>query len=246
MLGLPDDITALLFDLDGVLTPTAKIHFKAWKQTFDEFLKASRRRLVQGVHPGRLQRVRRRHAALRRRALVPEVARHRAARGRRRRWPPGKPTVHGLGNRKNDLVLETDPEGRRRALRRARCATSRRPSEAGLRARRRVLRAPTARTCCASAGIEDLFDAIIDGKVADEQHLQGKPAPGHLPGRRQALGVEPVGGAPCSRTRPPACRPATTGTSATSSGVDRVDHADALRAHGADVVVKDLAELLDA
>ena len=41
MLGLPDGITALLFDLDGVLTQTAKVHFKAWKQTFDEYLTAA-------------------------------------------------------------------------------------------------------------------------------------------------------------------------------------------------------------
>ena len=68
MLGLPDGITACLFDLDGVLTQTAKVHDAAWKQTFDEYLRAARRpgrRGVQGVRPGRgLQRVRRRQAAL--------------------------------------------------------------------------------------------------------------------------------------------------------------------------------------
>ncbi len=107
MLGLPDDITALLFDLDGVLTPTAKIHFKAWKQTFDEFLKAhdgdsfkeftqdDYNEYVDGM--SRFDGVR---SFLKSRDIeLPEGADDDDG-------SSGKPTVHGLGNRKNDLVLE--------------------------------------------------------------------------------------------------------------------------------------------
>ena len=70
MLGLPDGIRACLFDLDGVLTQTAKVHAAAWKQMFDEFLQ-SRAGALPRVHPTRLQGVRRRQAAHGRRAVVP-------------------------------------------------------------------------------------------------------------------------------------------------------------------------------
>lgn len=241
MLGLPDDITALLFDLDGVLTPTAKIHFKAWKQTFDEFLKErggafkeftqdDYNEYVDGM--SRFDGVR---TFLRSRGIeLPDGAEDDPG-------SDGAPTIHGLGNRKNDLVLhllKTDGvepyEGSRRFVEAAR--------EAGL-ARAVVSASANCRPVLRSAGIEDLFDVIIDGKVAEEQHLRGKPhADTYLAGAR-ALGVDPSAGA--------VFEDATAGVQAGHDGhfgyvvgVDRVDHAAALRAHGADVVVKDLADLL--
>jgi beta-phosphoglucomutase family hydrolase len=241
VLGLPDDITALLFDLDGVLTPTAKIHFKAWKQTFDEFLKAhdgdsfneftqdDYNEYVDGM--SRFDGVR---SFLKSRNIeLPE--------GTDDDDGSGEPTVHGLGNRKNALVLELiqkdGVEPYPGSLRYVKAA-----KEAGL-ARAVVSASANCRPVLRSAGIEDLFDAIIDGKVADEQHLQGKPHPDTYLAGARALRVDPSVGA--------VFEDATAGVQAGHDGhfgyvvgVDRVDHAAALHAHGADVVVKDLADLL--
>ena len=94
-----------------------------------------------------------------------------------------------------------------------------------------------------AAGIEDLFEARIDGIVADEQHLAGKPHPDTFLAGAKALGVEPAA----------ACvfEDAVAGVEAGAAGhfghvigVNRVNHAEALRKHGADVVVDDLAELI--
>jgi beta-phosphoglucomutase family hydrolase len=242
VLGLPDDITALLFDLDGVLTPTAKIHFKAWKQTFDEFLKAhdgdafkeftqdDYNEYVDGM--SRFDGVR---SFLKSRGIeLPEGPDDDSG-------STGEPTVHGLGNRKNELVVELiEKDGVQPypgSLRYVKAA-----KEAGL-ARAVVSASANCRPVLRSAGIEDLFDAIIDGKVADEQHLQGKPHPDTYLAGARALGVDPSVGA--------VFEDATAGVQAGHDGhfgyvvgVDRVDHAAALHAHGADVVVKDLADLL--
>jgi beta-phosphoglucomutase family hydrolase len=242
VLGLPDDITALLFDLDGVLTPTAKIHYKAWKRTFDEFLRErdgdafkeftqeDYNEYVDGM--SRFDGVR---SFLHSRGIeLPDGAEDDDGSG-------GEPTIHGLGNRKNELVLQlieqdgVEPyEGSLRFVKAAR--------EAGL-ARAVVSASANCRPVLRSAGIEDLFDAIIDGKVADEQHLRGKPHPDTYLAGARALGVDPSVGA--------VFEDATAGVQAGRDGhfgyvvgVDRVDHADALRTHGADVVVQDLADLL--
>jgi beta-phosphoglucomutase family hydrolase len=242
VLGLPDDITALLFDLDGVLTPTAAIHFKAWKQTFDEFLKArdgdSFKAFTQDDYNDYVDGMSRfdgvRSFLTSRDIELPEGADDDSGAG-------GEPTVHGLGNRKNDLVLEliekdgVEPyAGSLRFVKAAR--------EAGL-ARAVVSASANCRPVLRSAGIEDLFDAIIDGQVADEQHLQGKPHPDTYLAGARALGVDPSVAA--------VFEDATAGVQAGHDGhfgyvvgVDRVDHAAALRSHGADVVVKDLADLL--
>ena len=242
MLGLPDDIKALLFDLDGVLTPTATIHFKAWKQTFDEFLKErdgdSFKEFTQDDYNDYVDGMSRfdgvRSFLKSRDIELPEGADDDDG-------SSGKPTVHGLGNRKNDLVLELIQkdgikpyEGSLRYVKAA--------QEAGL-ARAVVSASANCRPVLRSAGIEDLFDAIIDGKVADEQHLQGKPHPDTYLAGARALGVVPSVGA--------VFEDATAGVQAGHDGhfgyvvgVDRVDHAAALKSHGADVVVKDLADLL--
>ena len=242
MLGLPDDITALLFDLDGVLTPTAKIHFKAWKQTFDEFLKQrdgdsfkeftqdDYNEYVDGM--SRFDGVR---SFLKSRGIeLPEGDDDDDG-------DQGEPTVHGLGNRKNDLVLELiQSEGVKPYAGSLRYVQAAR--EAGL-ARAVVSASANCRPVLRSAGIEDLFDAIIDGKAAAEQHLRGKPHPDTYLAGAKALGVDPSVGA--------VFEDATAGVQAGHDGhfgyvvgVDRVDHAAELKAHGADVVVKDLADLL--
>jgi beta-phosphoglucomutase family hydrolase len=245
MLGLPDTIRACLFDLDGVLTRTAKVHAAAWKSMFDAYLQQRARRTDEPfrafdvVHDydeyvdgrPRYEGVR---EFLRSRGIelpqgTPED-------------PPTAETVDGLGNRKNELVLQlihrqgVQPyEGSVRYVRKAR--------EAGLR-RAVVSSSTNCRDVLRAAGIEDLFEAIIDGVVADREHLRGKPAPDTFLAGARALGVEPPAAA--------VFEDALAGVEAGRAGgfgfvvgVDRTGQADALRAHGASVVVADLADLLD-
>jgi beta-phosphoglucomutase-like phosphatase (HAD superfamily) len=95
-----------------------------------------------------------------------------------------------------------------------------------------------------AAGIEDLFEARIDGVVADRERLQGKPAPDTFLAGARALDADPKEAA--------VFEDALAGVAAGRAGgfgyvvgVDRTGQADQLREHGADVVVKDLSELLD-
>jgi beta-phosphoglucomutase family hydrolase len=244
-LDLPEAITALLFDLDGVLTKTAVVHDKAWKQTFDAFLKqraaqrdgeefvpfdsgADYNEYVDGKP--RYDGVR---SFLESRGIeLPEGDAD---------DPPTAETVCGLGNRKNQLVLEliekdgVEPYPGSVAFVKA-------AREAGLR-RAVVSASANCKDVLEAAGIADLFEARIDGVVTDERHLKGKPAPDTYLAGAEALGVEPAA----------ACvfEDAVSGVEAGHAGkfghvvgVDRVNHAVALREHGADVVVKDLGELI--
>ncbi|MBS1886708.1 MAG: beta-phosphoglucomutase family hydrolase [Actinobacteria bacterium] len=243
-LDLPEAITALLFDLDGVLTKTAVVHDKAWKEMFDAFLE--RRAEERGekfvpFDPGaeynqyvdgkpRYDGVRSCLAA--RGIELPEGT---------PADPPEAETVCGLGNRKNDIVLDLiDKQGVEAYP--GSVAFVEAARAAGLR-RAVVSSSANCQEILEAAGIEDLFEARIDGVVADERHLKGKPAPDTFLAGAAALGVEPAA----------ACvfEDAVSGVEAGRSGhfghvvgVDRVDHAAALREHGADVVVADLAELI--
>jgi beta-phosphoglucomutase family hydrolase len=243
-LDLPDAITALLFDLDGVLTKTAVVHDKAWKQMFDAFLKkwaddhgedfkpfdedADYNEYVDGKP--RYDGVR---SFLESRGIeIPEGEPD---------DPADAETVCGLGNRKNDLVQELiDRDGVEPYAGSVRFVEAARA--AGLR-RAVVSSSANCQEVLEAAGIADLFEERIDGKVADEQKLKGKPAPDTYLAGAKALGVEPAA----------ACvfEDAVSGVEAGAAGhfghvvgVDRVHHADALRAHGADVVVTDLAQLI--
>jgi beta-phosphoglucomutase family hydrolase len=241
-LDLPESITALLFDLDGVLTKTAVVHDKAWKQTFDEFL---RRREGDGFKPfdedadyneyvdgkPRYDGVR---SFLESRGIeLPEGEPD---------DPPDAETVCGIGNRKNDLVLELIErdgveayEGSVRFVEAAR--------DAGLR-RAVVSSSANCQDVLRAAGIEGLFEQRIDGKVADEQHLKGKPAPDTYLAGAKALGVEAAAAA-VFEDAVSGVEAGRAGSFGHVVGVDRVHHADALREHGADVVVSDLAELIE-
>jgi beta-phosphoglucomutase family hydrolase len=244
VLGLPDAITACLFDLDGVLTQTAKIHAEAWKQTFDEYL---HRRADRGDEPfeefdkvadydeyvdgkPRYDGVR---SFLQSRGIELPEGDHDD--------PPSKETICGIGNRKNDLVLELIKERGVEAYDGS-VAFVKAARDAGLR-RAVVSSSANCRDVLIAAGIEDLFEARIDGVVADEQHLRGKPAPDTFLAGARALGVEPA--------RAAVFEDALAGVQAGRDGhfgfvvgVDRVGQADALRRHGASVVVSDLDELL--
>jgi beta-phosphoglucomutase family hydrolase len=245
VLGLPDDIEACLFDLDGVLTKTAEVHAAAWKSMFDGYL---RRRADRTGEP---------FVAFDAGADYDEyvdgkprydgVRSFLASRGIH--LPDGTPdddpgteTIDGLGNRKNDLVLELIArdgvdayEGSVRYVRAAR--------DAGLR-RAVVSSSSNCRDVLEAAGILDLFEEIVDGVVATREGLKGKPAPDTFLAGARRLGVDAA--------RAAVFEDAVAGVEAGRAGgfgcvvgVDRVGHADALRAHGADLVVRDLAELLD-
>ena len=243
MLGLPDGVIACLFDLDGVLTQTAKVHDRAWKQTFDDYLRARAQRTGEPFHEfdpvrdydeyvdgkPRYDGVR---SFLQSRGItLPEGSPD---------DPPDRETVCGIGNRKNELVLKLIKEDGVEAYEGS-VSYVKAVRDAGLR-RAVVSSSANATDVLKAAGIDELFETVIDGHVAEEQHLKGKPAPDTFLAGARALGVQPrqaavfedaLAGVQAGRA----------GNFGVVVGVDRVGQADALRAHGADIVVKDLAGL---
>jgi beta-phosphoglucomutase family hydrolase len=245
VLGLPDGIRGCLFDLDGVLTQTAKVHDAAWKQMFDEFLRARASQSGQPFTP--FDPVKDYDEYVDGKPRADGTRSFLESRGIE--LPEGSPddaadaeTVNGLGNRKNVLLLEMIRtqgveayEGSVRYVRAVR--------EAGLR-RAVVSSSANCHDVLVAAGIDDLFEARIDGVTARKEHLRGKPAPDTFLAGAKALGLEPSAAA--------VFEDALAGVEAGRAGrfgyvvgVDRVGQAAALKAHGADVVVTDLAELLD-
>jgi beta-phosphoglucomutase family hydrolase len=242
--GLPASVTVCLFDLDGVLTQTAKVHAAAWKQMFDEFLRQHAEetgtayvefdagRDYDQYVDGKPRLDGTRDFLASRGIELPEG---------KDDDPPGTPTIQGLSNRKNDLVLtkikedgvETYP-GSVDYVRKVRAA--------GLKT---AVVSSSANTLevLQTTGMTDCFDARIDGVVAKERKLKGKPAPDTFLAGAAELGVGPDAAA--------VFEDALAGVAAGRAGnfrivvgVDRVGQADALRSHGADVVVCDLSELL--
>ncbi len=243
-LGLPASVTACLFDLDGVLTQTAAVHAQAWKALFDAFLRhraeergerfvafdpvADYDRYVDGKP--RLDGVRSFLAA--RHIEVPEGT------------PEDRPaaeTVHGLGKRKDELFLRlihehgvARYEGSVRYVEAARAAGLKLAVVSSSKNTTEVLKA---------AGLDGLFDAQMDGNVAEHEHLPGKPRPDTYLRAAKMLGVPPRAAA--------VFEDALAGVEAGRAGgfgivvgVDRHGQDRALREHGADVVVQDLSELL--
>ena len=153
---------ACLFDLDGVLTQTAKLHAAAWKQMFDDYLRERAQRDRRAVRPVRPGRTTTRATST---ASCASTARARSSR-RAASSCPTRTVRATSAERKDDApaasCLREQP---RRDLRRARCATCR-PRARPACARRSSRRASTASEVLASAGIADLFDARIDGVVA--------------------------------------------------------------------------------
>ncbi|MET7651962.1 MULTISPECIES: beta-phosphoglucomutase family hydrolase [unclassified Streptomyces] len=241
-LGLPETIQACLFDLDGVVTRTAVVHAAAWKETFDAFLHA---RVGEGFRP--FDKAHDYDEYVDGRPRADGVRTFLASRGIE--LPEGEPgdppdaqTVHGLGNRKNELLLEKirtqGVEAYDGTLRYVEAARTR-----GLRTAI-VSSSANTRDVLRSIGAEHLFEVRIDGVVAAERGLPGKPRPDTFLAAARDLGVEPSGAA--------VFEDALAGMDAGRAGnfgyvvgVDRVGQNDALYAHGADVVVKDLADLTD-
>jgi beta-phosphoglucomutase family hydrolase len=237
VIGLPDHVTACLFDLDGVLTGTAELHRAAWKETFDPllakhgqppFTEADYNNHVDG-RP-RFDGVR--AFLLSRQITLPEGTPD---------APPGDDTVQAVGNRKNERVQQIITErgvnpypGSVRYLDAARAA--------GLRIGV-VTSSANGAAVLDAADLTKYVEARVDGVVIAERGLMGKPAPDSFLAGAEALGVDKANTA--------VFEDALSGVQAGRAGgfgyvvgVDRVGQAAELAAQGADVVVQDLAELL--
>jgi beta-phosphoglucomutase family hydrolase len=246
--GLPDSIRTVLFDLDGVLTPTALVHAAAWKQMFDDFLRERDGGTFTPFDPradydeyvdGKPRADGARDFLTSRGIELPPGSEN---------DPPDAKTVQGLAARKDQIFQEkVDKDGVQpypgsvRYLHAVRAAGLRTAVVSASKHCAQIVR---------SAGLEDLLDERVDGVTAQDEHLQGKPAPDTFLAAAHRLRTEPAYAA--------VFEDATAGVAAGRAGnfgyvvgVDRVDdgdshqHADDLRSHGASTVVRDLADLLD-
>ena len=239
---LPESIRACLFDLDGVITQTARVHAQAWKETFDALLAARAGGgdwvpfdIVSDYErdvDGRPRDDGVRTFLASRGITLPEGSDD---------DPPDAATVRGVARHKDDRFRELASAGVEvypgsvrllEAVRRESRATA------------CVSASKNARWVLEGVHLDDHFDVIVDGVVAEERHLAGKPAPDTYCAAADLLGRKPAecvvfedaeAGVAAGRA----------GAFGLVVGVDRGGHVDALLAHGADRVVRDLAELLD-
>ncbi|MEX0789339.1 MAG: beta-phosphoglucomutase family hydrolase [Actinomycetota bacterium] len=242
-LGLPGNISACLFDLDGVLTSTASLHFQAWKQMFDEYLRVQAEIKTQVPvlfeMPDYLQYVDGKPRAEGVRSFL--ASRDIELDGGEPDDPPGSLTIHGLGNRKNELVLEIMNERGVESFEGS-VAYLQVVEDSGLK--RAVVSASTnTPSVLEAAGLAGRFEAVVDGNVALTEQLRGKPYPDTFLYAARALGVEP-GAAAVFEDALAGVKAGRDGGFGYVIGVDRAGQAEALLAAGADVVVQDLAELL--
>jgi len=244
MFGLPDGVSACLFEMDGVVTKTAIVHAAAWKQMFDDFLRERAQSTGTGFVPfdahhdydayvdGKPRLDGNRSFLESRGIELPEGNPD---------DPPGTPTLHGLSNRKNALVLvKLEENGVQvyddtitfiKAVREKGMPTAIVSSSANTR---QVLDV---------AKIADLFDVRVDAQYAKEHNLHGKPAPDTFLAAAEALKV-PAAHAVVFEDALAGVAAGHAGHFALVVGVDRVGQAEGLREHGADVVVTDVAGLL--
>ncbi len=229
---------AVLFDLDGVLTPTARVHMHAWQHLFDELFAAW------GVTPPYTDQDYYEYVDGKKRYDgVAAVLRSRSVEVR---WgdpadPPTADTVCGIGNRKNAVFAQT--------LRADGIAAY--PGSLALLNQLRDAATPVAvvsssknaEEVLTSAGIRDRFEVVVDGVVAERDDLASKPAPDMFLAAARSLGVEPARAAAVEDALS-GVRSAAAGGFALVVGVDRGVGAEALRDAGAHVVVADLADVV--
>jgi beta-phosphoglucomutase family hydrolase len=246
VLGLPEKVRACLFDLDGVLTDTASVHTKAWKAMFDAYLSRRAKSIGEKFVPF--------DEAADYRQYVDGKKREDGVRSflssRGIQLPEGSPddpddadTVYGLGNRKNDMfqkVLHDDGvkvfDGSRRYLEAA--------SAAGLGIAV-VSSSANTREVLEITGLDQFVQQRVDGVTLRDEHIAGKPAPDSYLRGAQLLDVA-ADAAAVFEDALSGVQAGRAGNFGFVVGVDRVGQADALRKSGADVVVTDLAELLQS
>jgi len=245
-LGLPERVHVCLFDLDGVLTDTASVHRKAWKQMFDAYLKARADSSGDQFVPFDIDADYRKYVDGKKR----EDGVRSFLDSRGISLEEGNPdddaeteTVEGLGNRKNALFHQTlrDDgvevfEGSRRYLQAV--------AAAGLGVAV-VSSSSNAGEVLEITGLDSYVQVRVDGETMREENIAGKPAPDSFLRAAQLLEA--------SADEAAVFEDALAGVAAGRAGdfglvvgVDRTDQADELRRNGADVVVSDLAELLDS
>jgi beta-phosphoglucomutase family hydrolase len=244
VLGLPEEITACLFDMDGVLTQTASIHRAAWQETFDASL--GRWQSTNGgpapFDPGADYN---RYVDGRPRA--DGIRTFLASRGITLAEgapddPPDRDTVHGVGNRKNQIVLRRIQEDGVQVFEHA-VAYVRAAQRAGVR-RAVVSASQNTREILRVTGLTELFEVVVDGVLARDEGLRGKPHPDTFLEAARRLGV-PAGQSAVFEDAVAGVSAGRAGGFGFVVGVDRVGQAEELRRNGADVVVGDPAELLE-
>jgi beta-phosphoglucomutase-like phosphatase (HAD superfamily) len=244
MLGLPGDVTACVFDLDGVLTTSSAVHASAWSESLNSFLSERARRTRREFVPFDRSDYQRSIAG---RPRLEGVRALLASRGislpeGNPDDPPGTDTVHGLANRKSEAFrrrLDRDGvsafAGSRTYLEVAQMI--------GLLVA--VVSASTSTTTILErAGLSQLIERRVDGTAIEAEHLRPKPAPDTLLSACRRLDVEPRRAA-AFETTPAGVVAAREADFRLVIGVDRNGHSGALRASDPDLVVSDLADLLD-
>ncbi len=240
MLGLPPTVTACLFDLDGVLTDTAAVHAAAWANAFDAFLLARDGASYRPFsHEDYLDYVDGKPRAdgvrdfLASRGIVlPEGSPD---------DPPGDASVNAVGNAKNaDLLARIRSGGVEVFAGSVRFLEAAR--EAGLR---RAVVSSSANTAdvLRVTGLEQYVEVRVDGVTVRAEGLAGKPAPDTFLRAAALLGVEPAQAA-VFEDAIAGVQAGRAGKFGAVVGVDRVGQAAELKRNGADIVVRDLAELL--
>ncbi|HEY1469838.1 MAG TPA: beta-phosphoglucomutase family hydrolase [Candidatus Acidoferrum sp.] len=239
-----DNFDAVLFDLDGVLTATAKLHAAAWKRTFDRFLK--RRAEVRQETFVSFDIAEDYHQYVDGKTRFDGVQSFLTSRGID--LPYGAPTdlpddetVCGISNEKNELVNEIMANQGVEAY-----AGSVKAVEFLKQQGYKTAVVSSSENCAAvleAAGIESLFEVRVDGRTAAELALPGKPAPDMFLEAARQMGVNPK--------RSIVVEDAIAGVRAGKSGgfglvigIARTGNAEALNSEGADLVVEDLDELL--
>jgi beta-phosphoglucomutase family hydrolase len=237
------DYDAVLFDLDGVLTLTMKIHALCWKRMFDAYLQERAEQLGQLFRPfeiaddykpfvdGKLRYDGVRSFLQSRGISLPEGNPDDS---------PGSTTVCGLGNRKDRMVNDMIATDGVEVISGSIAAVHRVRARGLLTAV--VSASKNCETVLKATGIIDLFDTIVDGEVAARLGLPGKPSPDTFLQAARELGVEPA--------RAIVVEDAISGVQAGRAGgfglvigIDHYDDQTSLLQGGADIVVKDLSEV---
>ena len=239
-----DRFDAVLFDLDGVLTATAKVHAACWKRMFDDFLRERAEERNEPFQPFEIATDYKLYVDGRPRL---EGARtFLESRGIELPYgdpdsPPNRKTIFGLGNRKDEMVRETFESEGVEAYKGS-VALVRHLRKQGIKTAV-VSASSNCEAVLKAAGIADLFDVRVDGEVIARLKLAGKPAPDTFLRAAEELGVEPK--------RAVVVEDAISGVQAGRDGgfglvigVNRKGDAKTLWENGADIIVADLGEML--